>query len=257
MAHRSRHDPGQDPFSSMGYWGPPSSTANFCEEDYAITKYIAEFFNTFTNLAYVYYAFKISHRDARKGILGGMDTMALSLLFIGIFSFLFHATLHRETQFLDEMSMFFLGSALLQPLYTKGYAPRTQRTITIVLLSVVVLISAVYHQTRIVELHWGSFFIMENMLWTRALYLSYNRPRPEGAPPGTSKVSRQFWSSTGTMVVAITLWLIDLEFCPPLRALREAVGLPWAYLLELHGWWHILTAVAAAGYIKLIREICQ
>lgn len=182
-----------------------------------------------------------------------MDSMAVSLVFVGVFSFIFHASLHSETQFLDEMSMFFLGSAFLQPLYTTGYARTTQTTVTAILLSVVVAISAVYYQTRIVELHWGSFFVMENLIWTRALYIIYSRPRPTAEK---SKLVRQFGAATGVMALALILWLIDLEMCPPLRALREWVGVPWAYVLELHGWWHILTAVAASKYIALIREIC-
>ncbi|KAK3052189.1 hypothetical protein LTR09_006781 [Extremus antarcticus] len=34
------------------FWGAPSSHMNFCEEDYIVTTYIAEFFNTLTNLTY-------------------------------------------------------------------------------------------------------------------------------------------------------------------------------------------------------------
>lgn len=202
----------------------------------------------------MYYAFSSPSRPGQKGRLLGMDSMAVSLVFVGVFSFIFHASLHSETQFLDEMSMFFLGSAFLQPLYTTGYARSTQTTITAILLSVVVAISAVYYQTRIVELHWGSFFVMENLIWTRSLYIIYSRTRPAAEK---SRLVRQFGKATGVMALALILWLIDLEMCPPLRALRERVGIPWAYLLELHGWWHILTAVAASKYIALIREICQ
>lgn len=184
-----------------------------------------------------------------------MDAMAVSLTFIGIFSSLFHATLHRETQFLDEMSMFFLASSFLQPLYTKGFSPRTQTVITTVLLSVVVAISAVYYQTRITELHWGAFFIMENMIWPRALWLVYYaRPRPADE---MRRLKRQFWEATLVMALAVVLWTVDLTWCPPLRALRAAMGQPLANVLELHGWWHVLTAVAASKHIQLIREICR
>lgn len=181
-----------------------------------------------------------------------MDAMSASLVLVGVFSFIFHASLHRETQFLDEMSMFFLGSSFLQPLYTTGYSARAQTAITTILVSIIIAISAVYYQTRIVELHWGSFFIIENLIWTRALYLVYYRPRRDGE---VAKLLRQFWSATGVMVVALIVWAVDLGLCPPLRQLRAAVGMPWAVLLELHGWWHILTAVAASKYIELIREI--
>lgn len=184
-----------------------------------------------------------------------MDAMAVSLIFIGIFSFIFHATLHRETQFLDEMSMFFLGSSFLQPLYTKGFSPRMQTVITTIVLSVIVAVSAVYYQTRVVELHWGAFFIIENLIWPRALWIVYySRPRPAEE---LSRLKRQFWSATLPMALALILWMVDLTWCPPLRAVRAALGQPLANLLELHGWWHVLTAVAANKYIELIREICR
>lgn len=207
----------------------------------------------------VYYAFKSPSRPDQRGPILGMDAMAVSLILIGVFSFLFHATLHRETQFLDEMSMFLLGSSFLQPLYTTGFAPRAQALITTVLLSVVAAVSAVYYQTRVVELHWGAFFVMENMIWPRALWLVYYKDAPGRRRSEEERMRRLkglFWSATLVMALALVLWTVDLTWCPPLRALREAVGQPWGVLLELHGWWHVLTAVAASKYIELIREIC-
>lgn len=182
-----------------------------------------------------------------------MDAMAVSLIFVGVFSFIFHASLHLETQFWDEMSMFLLGSTFLRPLCTTGYSRTTRATITTILLSSVAGISAVYWQTRIVEIHWGSFFVMENLIWTRTLYIIYSRQR---SPAEKSRLVGQFWAATGVMVLALVVWVIDLELCPPLRQLRTWVGSPLQYALELHGWWHVLTAVAASKYIALIREIC-
>ena len=52
------------------------------------------------------------------------------------------------------------------------------------------------------------------------------------------------WRYRGRWALALLafgygLWHVDLEFCAELRALREQIGLPWAWLLELHGWWHL------------------
>lgn len=199
----------------------------------------------------VYFAFASPRPPGRRG---GMDAMAVSLIFVGVFSAIFHATLHREAQFLDEMSMFFLGSAFLLPLYTRGFSPAAQTAITTAIVSVVVAISAVYYKTRIVELHWGAFFVIENLIWPRALYIIYHSQRPAD---DRSRLFRKFWAATGVMALALLVWVIDLELCPPLRDLRARVGLPWAHVLELHGWWHILTAVSASKYISLIREICR
>lgn len=179
--------------------------------------------------------------------------MAVSLVLIGIFSSIFHATLHQDTQFLDEMSMFFLGSALLQPLLTTGLPVATRRVITATLVSAVVAVSAVYYQKKAVIIHGVAFTIMEVLIFSRLLYLIRCRDRTQAEK---SQLAGQFWTATGFMVLAIVLWLIDLELCFPLRDIRNMVGLPWAFLLELHGWWHILTAMGAARFVKLVREIC-
>lgn len=183
--------------------------------------------------------------------------MAVSLVFIGVFSSLFHATLHSETQFLDEMSMFLLGTALLQPLYAAGRPPAQRAALTAALIAAVAAVSAVYWRTRVVELHWGAFFLMENLIWPRAWYLISSRGAPGRSAAERARLWRAFVRATGVMALALAVWVVDLELCPPLRALRARVGLPWAHLLELHGWWHILTAVAASKYIALIREICD
>uniref|UniRef100_A0A8B9VQ62 Alkaline ceramidase n=1 Tax=Anas zonorhyncha TaxID=75864 RepID=A0A8B9VQ62_9AVES len=36
-----------------GYWGPPTSTLEWCEENYAVSYYIAEFWNTVSNLIFI------------------------------------------------------------------------------------------------------------------------------------------------------------------------------------------------------------
>jgi dihydroceramidase len=33
------------------------------------------------------------------------------------------------------------------------------------------------------------------------------------------------------------LWLVDEWACGYLKRAREGVGLPWAFVLELHGWY--------------------
>ncbi|RAO67234.1 uncharacterized protein BHQ10_003246 [Talaromyces amestolkiae] len=43
------------------------------------------------------------------------------------------------------------------------------------------------------------------------------------------------------------VWLLDNWLCLQLTSIKHAVGLPLAFFLELHGWWHIFTCIG--GYI--------
>ena len=39
--------------NAAGFWGPVTSSVDWCEHNYAVSYYVAEFFNCFSNLAIV------------------------------------------------------------------------------------------------------------------------------------------------------------------------------------------------------------
>ena len=39
-----------------GFWGSVTSTLDWCEENYMVSHYVAEFFNTLSNLPFLIYA---------------------------------------------------------------------------------------------------------------------------------------------------------------------------------------------------------
>lgn len=41
------------------------------------------------------------------------------------------------------------------------------------------------------------------------------------------------------------LWNIDNALCGSLTQTKRALGMPWSFVFELHGWWHIFTGVGA------------
>jgi len=76
MGHHNRHFSG-DSYALHGAWSPPTSTAkyapycasydalkpdnnSFCEEDYAVSRYLAEYINSLTNLAYGMWAYYLN-----------------------------------------------------------------------------------------------------------------------------------------------------------------------------------------------------
>lgn len=90
-----------------GAWGPVTSTLDWCEENYIVTPYVAEIWNSLSNGVFLLWPL--------LGILSCYKTSAekrfwlsyAALMIIGTGSFLFHGTLRFEMQLLDEVPMCF------------------------------------------------------------------------------------------------------------------------------------------------------
>ncbi|KAB5554877.1 ceramidase [Coniochaeta sp. 2T2.1] len=248
MAHHSVQFTG-DRFADTGYWSPSTSIANFCEEDYAITKYIAEFINSISNFAYIYFALRHTGWNLRC-----LDQMSGSLLMVGLCSLLYHVTLRQGAQYSDDVSMLFLAGALLQRLFCSARAPSGTRVITVAIYAAIGTMSAIYMSSGSLLVHVSMFAAMLLLIGLRTLYL-INAAHPASMQEKMGYI-RKFGGVCAYLVVAFFLWNIDFKYCHELRRLRTMAGLPWAWVLELHGWWHILTAVGAAKHMDLVRELC-
>ncbi|KAK8046226.1 ceramidase [Apiospora saccharicola] len=233
MGHHNRHFAG-DRYALLGAWSPQQAP----QKDYVVTYYVAEFMNSLTNLPYVYYALKYMYGPGSRGLFRPRtDFMSVSLLVLGICSFLFHASLRHTLQYADELGMLGLAWALLQGILTvRGRSSSNDRLVNMTLNIVFPLFAAFYVWTGKIIYHAVAFFLMMVLIVIRAWK---NRGR----------------ISLALLVLAYVLWNIDLEFCAELRLLRERVGLPWAWLLELHGWWHIMTAMSASQFMDTVREL--
>ena len=172
---------------------------------------------------------------------------------VGVCSFLFHATLRQSAQFSDDVSMLFLAGALLQRLYCGGQPSSTTSGLTAAIYAIVATMSAIYMRSGNLLIHLSMFVGMLLLIGLRTAYLINRQATSAQLRAG---YIRKFGGVCACLALAFLLWNIDLEWCHELRSLRKAVGLPWAWLLELHGWWHVLTAVGAAVHMDLVRDLC-
>jgi len=53
------------------------------------------------------------------------------------------------------------------------------------------------------------------------------------------------------------LWQLDFIFCPQLTSWKRSVGMPWSFVFELHGWWHIFTAVGAYLFMAMVDSLTR
>lgn len=201
----------------------------------------------------VYFALRHPHLSRKGPSPQKLDFMSASLFLVGVTSLIYHATLRQTPQFLDDLSMFMLAASLIQPIFTVNQTRRVRYAITTILASSISVLSVMYVRSGNVLFHTYAFAALLHLIWPRTLYLIYAQRRSEQEK---TRLIRRFAKAVVILVVAFMLWNLDLEKCLELRKFRKKLGLPWAWLLEFHGWWHILTAVGASEYIELVRDLC-
>ncbi|KAH7313320.1 ceramidase [Stachybotrys elegans] len=244
-----------DPLALRGTWSPPTSRANFCEEDYAMTLYLAEFINSVSNIAYVYYALRYMYGPGHRGLFAPkLDFMSISLMGLGIGSFLFHASLRQTLEFADEFSMLGLTWSMLQATYTARQPPAKARLISVALFIVYSAFAAFYLQSPLIIYQVIAFASGIGLVILRSQYL-FHWLQPELPRAKSRDWNFRTWKAISICVFGYILWNIDLEYCAELRSIRRWVGLPWAWLFEFHGWWHILTAMGASQFMDVAREV--
>ena len=101
----------QPPFAP--YWGPPATSPDWCEQNYTVSPYIAEFWNFATSIpifALAFYGFVFGLRQRYETrVLAPLLLMSI----VGLGSCAFHGTLQLWGQALDELSMIWAAASLL------------------------------------------------------------------------------------------------------------------------------------------------
>lgn len=96
-----------------GYWGKSDVTLDWCEPNYLYTQYVAEFWNTISSIPIILlpiFGFSMYLKHTKFSISLFIQEIHCFLplfltFFIGIGSFLYHGTLRRFGQVLDELPM--------------------------------------------------------------------------------------------------------------------------------------------------------
>ncbi|KAI9315599.1 alkaline ceramidase 3 [Dichotomocladium elegans] len=222
------------------YWGIPTSTIDWCEENYIISPYIAEFFNTTTNVGFVLLAIFGIYNTRKNNFAWSFVLAHLSVLFVGIGSWCFHMTLQYEMQLLDELPMIYAGCVMVWhifeiypekryslgfPLFLVGYA-------AFVTYSYLIINNPVYHEV--------CYGLLVASIVFRSIYVVHTLP-PVFSKYEKPAMTRLLWTAALCFGGAFIIWNIDNQFCSTLRDWRHVVGLPLGAISELHGWWHIGT----------------
>ncbi|KAJ8116732.1 hypothetical protein OPT61_g1908 [Boeremia exigua] len=258
-----------------GYWGPVTSTLDWCEENYVVTTYAAEIVNTLTNLLFMYLASK----GIQNCLKYGHDTVFLvtfiGYVLVGTGSFLFHATLKYPMQLVDELSMIYTTCLMCFATFSYGKSGRYSTILAIGLISLALFVTLYYHHIQDPAFHQNVYALLTAVVLFRAMYMmeiairprfkSEERralnPRSDRATEAVRKredlrdqeILRTMWKMIGSglsiFLGGFALWHLDNEHCSKWIEWRHKIGMPWGFVLEGHGWWHLMTGTGAYFYI--------
>ncbi|KAJ3206668.1 Alkaline ceramidase 3 [Clydaea vesicula] len=203
--------------STTQYHGPVTSSVDWCEENYEVTPYIAEFFNSVSSLAMMIISFYGIYKHRNLDILTKrFFFLYLAIVVVGIGSVLFHGTLLREFQALDEVPMIY--AALTFDFILLGlfiYAVVTTLAVTILTGNA---------QFRTFHISYGIAQEINIVLFIRLYWITKN-----------DGVKKMFKVALVTFVSAVAAWLTDLLLCEYVNGSENSI-LPVNF--QLHAVWH-------------------
>jgi len=231
------------PDTTKYYW-PRTATLDWCEENYAVCRNIAEFWNSLTNLTFLILAVYGAYTVARHKLELRYLLAYLTLGFVGVGSFLFHATLTYEMQLLDELPMIYCVCVVIFCTFESEKRPRHERLLKTLLVLDAIFITLVYLTNKNTLFFQLSYALHILTIALRGSQLYRRLP----VTRGKKQLKALFLFSYAMHASAFILWNIDNRFCNKLRAIRGQAGI-LAPLLQLHAWWHVLTGIGSYVYI--------
>jgi len=252
--------------NNLGYWSPVTSSVDWCEPNFEHFDTVAETYNTFSSVAYlilelwfIYCAERLfrTNEITKKLRLTRTYLEIIGGMVVGVGTYLFHMTLLREHQMLDELSM---NATILVHLYCMinmddedngkfedgnrkalqcfGLFNTSKAAITAVVCLTLFSISFAVYDTMI-PLVFQTLFglsILSGVILSIVQCMKKYQVSAE--------YSRHFQRAIrdkailmgmvlGCSILGFGVWLVDNNLCPRYEHLK------------LHAWWHLFTALAA------------
>jgi len=226
--------PGNEINPNIGYWGPTTSTLDWCESNYEVSYYMAEFWNTITNLFMILAPVKCIYEVYRQKFESRYAYLYLLIMLTGIGSWMFHMTLLYEMQLLDELPMVW-GSCYMVYVHYKVQIEPKKKTwkMAVMMFLYAVIVTIVYLMNKNPIFFQGSFGLLVALLTIMDVRLNMRVKSKEGW--------KIFKIGFSAFLLGFLCWNIDNEFCPGIRTIRSQLNpLGLSPVTQLHGWWHIL-----------------
>ncbi|CAF1499079.1 unnamed protein product [Rotaria magnacalcarata] len=224
-----------------------SSTVDWCEPNYVVSEYIAEFWNTVSNVFFFLVPpfMIILFRPYSKRVANGIGILWIILIVIGAGSVYFHATLSLAGQLVDEISILWvlaLGYALFLPAAYLPQSFRVQRHrfvySCIIFASIITGCSFVYP--------YANAFALMTLGLPAIFFIVLHLLRSE-----STRIKSLGIHCFAMWVIAVTIWISDRMFC----SYWLSISFPY-----LHSIWHVLIlfssnqGIVICGYLTIKQQ---
>ncbi|CAB4441314.1 unnamed protein product [Rhizophagus irregularis] len=230
--------------STVGFWGEPTST-DWCENNYEVSYYIAEFFNTLSSLCLICAGIFGSMMHS-KGFDYRFSLCFIAITFIGFGSILFHGTLIFPFEHFDGIPMIFY---LLILFYSVNENKKERKfgnwfPITLFLwgliFSILLIFLGEYYENRIMKLvefyiFQGSFFLMSICVYLHIIAIVINLKDEKGIGALMIRGSIIF-------LIGYIGWNIDYHFCTEMNKILNP---------QLHAWWHVTASYSCYSLLLI------
>jgi len=216
------------------FWGKSTASVDWCEKNYEVCSFVAEFWNTITSSFIAVLGLVGLYLTLREKIEKRFAVLYAGIIVIGLGSVAFHGTLLLECQLLDELPMIWTTLTWVY-IYQTMESPRKGRPQDKVLAKRLAIFGIVWgiaapwvhfyaplaFQSLFIGLL-GYSLINAHSYWkicknptAKAMYIVYNL----------------------SLVAGALIWLSDTHMC---NKLHELFGSYWwhPYVGSFHGYWH-------------------
>ncbi|KAJ2983776.1 hypothetical protein NQ176_g444 [Zarea fungicola] len=205
---------------------------------------------TLTNLAFLF----LGIRGVRSCLSQSHDRIFLiafgGYMLVGMGSIAFHASLKYPMQLWDELSMIYTTCLMLFASFSYARSSLFSFFLGVGLLGLSTFISIYYHVTKDPEFHQTAYAILTAIVVFHGMWVMESHLRPSLRTrhgKNGDEILKTMWAMVGTglsvFLGGFLIWNLDNIHCGQIRRWRREIGLPWAVLLEGHGWWHLMTGL--------------
>ncbi|KAM7271113.1 hypothetical protein ACFE04_030327 [Oxalis oulophora] len=203
------------------FWGPVTSTTECCENNYAYSSYIAEFYNTISNIPSILLALVGLINALRQSFEKRFSVLHISNMILAIGSMLYHATLQRVQQQSDETPMVWEMLLYMYILYSPDWHYRSTMPTFLFLYGA---LFATAHAFLRLGIGFKVHFVILCLLCTPRMYKYYIHTQDTAA----KRLAKLY---VITLFLGSLCWLGDRLFCKEVSR--------WPVNPQGHALWHV------------------